>query len=183
MQLAFDIVISAASVFVVACYAWSLRSHFSSPKMPPGAMLISAVVAVTSLFFLYLVWSQHQRTSAQVVGLGLEVAGAALFWWAIAASRRARLRFAFDENAPHNIVTEGPYGYLRHPFYTSYLIFWSGWAIAASSAWAIVPVVVFAVIYVTAALAEERKFSTSPLAGDYETYKARTGFFWPRLSG
>ena len=149
--------------------------------MPPGALLISAVVMGTSLFFLSLVWMQAQSSQAQLVGVAVEIAGAVLFWSAISASRKARLRAAFDKVNPHSIVTGGPYRYLRHPFYTSYLIFWSGWAIAAWSAWTLVPVSIFAAIYVAAARAEEKKFSATPLAGDYEAYKSRTGFFWPRM--
>ena len=181
MQLALDILVSAVSLAVVGCYTWSLRGHFASPKMPPGALLISAVVVLTSLFFLFLVWTQDQASQAQVIGIAIEVAGAALFWAAISASRKARLRAAFDEVHPHGIVTGGPYRYLRHPFYASYLIFWSGWAIAAWSAWTLLPVATFAIIYAVAARAEEKKFSATPLAREYEAYKSRTGFFWPRL--
>lgn len=181
MQLALDILVSAVSLAVVGSYTWSLRGHFASPKMPPGALLISAVVVVTSLFFLFLVWTRHQGSQAQIIGIAVEIAGAALFWSAISASRTARLRAAFDEVNPHSIVTSGPYRYLRHPFYTSYLIFWCGWAIAASSAWALAPVAIFTVIYIAAARVEEKKFSTSPLAAEYEAYKSRAGFFWPRL--
>jgi protein-S-isoprenylcysteine O-methyltransferase Ste14 len=181
MQLVFDLVISAVSVLVIASYSWSLRGHFASSKMPAGAKVISAGVAATSVYFLYLVWSQNQSIAAQVAGLCVQLAGAALFWAAISASRKARLRFAFDPENPHGIVTDGPYRYLRHPFYTSYLLFWSGWAIAAWSAWTILPVAIFAAIYVTAALAEEKKFLGTSLAGDYEAYKARAGFFWPRF--
>lgn len=183
MQLALDLIISAVSLIMIGFYSWSLRGHFASPKMPMGAKIISAVVVATSLFFFYLVWTRDQATGAQITGLIVELAGAALFWSAISASRKARLRFAFDEENPHSIVTGGPYRYLRHPFYTSYLIFWSGWAIASWSAWTILPVAIFAAIYATAARAEEKKFLGSPLAGDYEAYKARAGFFWPRISG
>ncbi|WP_353644891.1 isoprenylcysteine carboxylmethyltransferase family protein [Mesorhizobium sp. WSM2239] len=181
MQLVLDLVITVVSVVVIASYSWSLRGHFASSKMPAGAKVISAGVTATSVYFLYLVWSEDQSAAAQVAGLFIQLAGAALFWSAVSASRKARLRFAFDPENPHSIVTGGPYRYLRHPFYTSYLLFWSGWAIAAWSAWTILPVAIFAAIYVTAALAEEKKFSGSPLAGDYEAYKTRAGFFWPRL--
>ena len=181
MQVALDILVSAVSLTVVGCYTWSLRGHFASPKMPPGAWLISAVVVVTSLFFLFLTWTQYQKAQAEIIGIAVELAGAALFWSAIAASRKARLHAAFDEVQPHSIVTGGPYQYLRHPFYASYLIFWSGWAIAAWSSWTLLPVATFAILYVIAARAEEKKFSTTPLAVEYEAYKSRTGFFWPRL--
>lgn len=180
MQFALDIMVSVVSLAVVGSYTWSLRGHFASPKMPPGALLISAIVVATSLAFLFLVWTQHQSPQAQIIGIAIEIAGAVLFWWAILASRKARLHAAFDDVHPHSIVTGGPYRYLRHPFYTSYLIFWSGWAIAAWSAWTLLPVAIFAVIYVAAARAEEKKFSNTPLAQEYEAYKKRTGFFWPR---
>jgi protein-S-isoprenylcysteine O-methyltransferase Ste14 len=181
MQLLLDFAITVVSVLVIASYSWSLRGHFASSRMPAGAKAISAGVAATSVFFLYLVWSQDQSAAAQIVGLAIQLAAAALFWAAVSASRKARLRFAFDPEHPHSIVTGGPYRCLRHPFYTSYLLFWSGWAIAAWSAWTILPVVIFAAIYVTAALAEEKRFQGTPLAGDYEAYKTRAGFFWPRF--
>jgi protein-S-isoprenylcysteine O-methyltransferase Ste14 len=149
--------------------------------MPPGAWVISAVVGITSLYFLFLTWSQYQRPQAQIVGIAVELAGASLFWAAIAASRTAQLRSAFDDVQPHSIVSSGPYQYLRHPFYTSYLIFWSGWALATWSPWTPLPVAIFATLYVIAARAEEKKFSSTPLAVEYQSYKSRTGFFWPRL--
>ena len=89
----------------------------------------------------------------------------ALFWWAIVTSRKARLRFAFAPDDPHSLLTDGPYGYVRHPFYTSYIIFWIGWGIATWSIWAVVPVAGIAILYVFAALDEEKKFSRTPLAG------------------
>lgn len=182
MQLALDLIVSIISILVIASYRWSLRKHFAAPKkIPSGALLLMIAVAATSLLFLYLVWTQHQTRSAQIIGVVIELAGAGLFWSAISASRTARLRFAFDEENPHNIVTGGPYRYLRHPFYTSYLIFWSGWAIAAWSVWTVLPVTIFAVAYVMAARAEERRFAVSPLARDYAAYKKRAGFLWPRI--
>jgi protein-S-isoprenylcysteine O-methyltransferase Ste14 len=98
----------------------------------------------------------------------------------VAASRTARLRFAFDPEGPRGLVTEGPYGYVRHPFYTSYLMFWLGWAVATGALLAALPVLLFGVIYVTAARAEERLFLASDMAGAYARYRSRTGFLLPR---
>ncbi|TCR79100.1 isoprenylcysteine carboxylmethyltransferase family protein [Rhizobium sp. BK376] len=181
MEFMLDLAVSVVSLLVVGFYTWSLRGHFYSPKMATGAKLISAVVIATTLFFLYLAWYEHQVAWVQIVGLVIEICAAALFWWAVSASRKARLRFAFDPDHPDSIVTTGPYRYLRHPFYTSYLMFWSGWAIASSSTWAVVPVIAFVIIYVSAALGEEKKFSKSPLAPEYEAYRRKTGFLIPRF--
>lgn len=183
MNFALDLVISVFSIAVVVQYAVSLRTHFASEKMPTGTVVISLVVTATSVLYLLLLWFGTQNTTAQIVGLLMEISGMALFWWAIKASRAARLKMAFDKENPHGLVTTGPYAYLRHPFYTSYLIFWFGWATTTWSPWAILPLPVIIVIYVLAALGEERKFSNTAMAADYAAYRQRSGFFWPKLTG
>lgn len=183
MNFALDLVVSILSISVVAQYTWALRRHFSSRSVPSGTMLISFVVLATTALFLALLWIETQSWLVQVVGLLIEMGGLVLFWAAIKASREARLRLAFDAENPDSIVTVGPYKYLRHPFYTSYLIFWIGWAIAVWSVWTVIPLAALVAIYAAAALGEERKFSNTPMAEAYAAYKQRAGFFWPRISG
>lgn len=116
MQFLLDFIISITSLTIVGSYAWSLRGHFNSPKMEAGAKLITVGVIATTAFFLYLVWSGTQMLWVQGVGLGFEIGSAGLFWWAVSASRQARLRFVFTLDHPDSLVTDGPYRYLRHPF-------------------------------------------------------------------
>jgi protein-S-isoprenylcysteine O-methyltransferase Ste14 len=181
VQFFFDLVISIVGVAVVGQYSWSLRAHFSSQRLPVGTILISIVVVITTFAFLYLQWALVQPLPAVLAGFLVQLAGLALFWAAIFASREARLRLAFDAENPDSLVTSGPYKYLRHPFYTSYLVFWAGWAIALWTPWTLLFLAVILAIYTHAARGEERKFSNSPLAGQYEEYRRRTGFFWPRM--
>jgi protein-S-isoprenylcysteine O-methyltransferase Ste14 len=181
MNILLDIVVSLVSVAAIAQYTWSMRGHFSSDAMPRGALLLSVVVITAALLFLLLLWTGEQPLLAQVVGVLIELASLGLFWAAIRASRQARLRLAFDPGNPRSFVAEGPYKYIRHPFYTSYLIFWSGWAIAAWSPWTLIPLAIMVGIYVGAARDEERKFAETSMAADYAAYKARTGQFLPRL--
>lgn len=183
MDVVLDLVISVVSIAVVAQYARALRTHFRSEKMPTGTIVISAVVLATTAIFLALLWLNSQPILAHLAGLAIEGLGIWLFYSAIRASRAAELKMAFDKANPHGLVTTGPYRYLRHPFYTSYLIFWIGWAISTWSAWSIVPLLVILVIYVQAALGEEAKFSRTPMAEAYAAYRRQTGFFWPKLPG
>jgi protein-S-isoprenylcysteine O-methyltransferase Ste14 len=180
MDLILDLIVSGVSLSVIAQYSWSLKAHFNSPKMPTGTVVISVVVLTTAAIYVALLWIENQPWLATLVGLVLEGLALWLFWAAIKASRAARLKMAFDVQNPHGLVTTGPYRYLRHPFYTSYLIFWIGWAIATWSLWSVLPLAVIVVIYVTAALGEERKFSRTAMAADYADYRQRTGFFWPK---
>jgi len=176
-----DVLVSAVGLLTVIFYTWALKAHFSSKSVPRGAMVISLAVSVTTLWYLALTWWLEQPIPAALVGLALQVAGFALFWSAILASRTARLRLAFDLENPRTLVRDGPYRLVRHPFYTSYIIFWSAWALAIWSIWALPPLVVIVSIYVIAARGEERKFSRTTMADAYVDYRARTGFFWPRF--
>lgn len=183
MQLILDIAVTAISLFILFQHVWALRGHFTSTRMTAPAKLISLMVVITSILFLVLTWTRQQPAAAQILGLALEIASLALFRGAITASRQARLRFAFDPDKPQGLVSDGAYRYVRHPFYTSYLIFWIGWAVTTWAVVAAVPVIVILVLYWAAARMEEKNFAASPLAADYEAYRRRTGFFWPRLFG
>ncbi|MER9558933.1 hypothetical protein [Mesorhizobium sp. M0323] len=119
MESTLDLLVSISSIATLGQYAWSMRAHFQSPTMSQGAMIISAVVVGTALFFLALLWIERQPLAAKIGGLAIELASSALFWWAISVSRKAGLRFAFDPDNPDSLVTEGPYLHVRHPFYTS----------------------------------------------------------------
>lgn len=179
MQTFLDLLVTAVGIGTLAQYTWSMRAHFHSPRMPDGAKIISAVVIAAGLFFTVVLWTRVQPVAALLLGLALQLCSLALFWSAIRASRRARLRFAFDADNPDSLVTEGPYRYVRHPFYSSYILFWIGWGIASWSVWALVPVVGIIVIYVVAARDEEAKFARTELSAAYAAYRQRTGLFWP----
>lgn len=181
MELAIDVVVTLIGLGVVSAYIWSVGGHFSSPSTPRGAWMISAAVTLSTLLLLWLTWSEDQPAVAQAVGILIEALSIALFVAAIRASRRAKLRFAFDPTHPHGLVDSGPYRFVRHPFYVSYLLFWIGWSVAVWSPWVIVIPIVFLGLYFAAARMEERNFAASPLASEYDAYKRRVGFFVPRL--
>ena len=96
-------------------------------------------------------------------------------------SRNAKLLAAFDEKLPHGLLKTGPYSVVRHPFYTSYLIQWIGWAIASWTLWSIIPVALMTTIYTLAAIDEEGKFARTEMADEYAEYVKSTGRFFPKL--
>jgi protein-S-isoprenylcysteine O-methyltransferase Ste14 len=150
--------------------------------MTGGARLISAGALLSCLIFLLLTWSIDQHAAFQLLGVAIMATSLALFWAAVRASSDAKLRFAFDEALPSTLVTGGPYKYVRHPFYTSYLMFWTGWALATSSPWALIPVLVMAALYTIAARYEESLLISSSMSSHYSDYRNSTGMFWPRVT-
>lgn len=183
MQLLLDALVTVAAAVWMILALWSTRGHFQSDKVPRGSMLIMLVVPVTSVTYLYLVWTAEQPVLASLVGLALECAGIAMFIATIRASRQGGLRMVFDEGNPRGLVTEGPYRYVRHPFYVSYIIYFAGFAIATWSWISILPLAILLAIYVSAAWMEEGKFANTPMSAEYEAYRRRTGFFFPKIAG
>ena len=183
MELLLDMLVTLAAVIWVGLASWSGRGHFQSDKVPLGSILIMLVVLAATLTYLYLAWTLSQPLVSQTVGFLLQCAGLWLFVITLRASRRGRLRMAFDEGNPRGLVTEGPYQYVRHPFYVSYIIYFAGFAIATWSWIAVLPLGILLVIYVLAARMEEGKFANTPMSAEYQAYRRRTGFFFPKIAG
>lgn len=178
-----DYLVAAVALVTVGAYAWSLRGHFVSQTMPRGTQIISAAVTLSALFYLLLTFTIAQPFWAQAIGLALQLAAGWLFIAAISASREARLEYAFTAEKPQTLLKAGPYRHVRHPFYTSYIVFWAGWALATWSVYSVVSLAVMIVLYILAARREEEKFAQTPMAADYEAYKQQAGLFWPKLMG
>ncbi|RYZ67555.1 MAG: isoprenylcysteine carboxylmethyltransferase family protein [Proteobacteria bacterium] len=85
-------------------------------------------------------------------------------------------------DAPQQIVTWGAYKYIRHPFYTSFLLALFAVIVAIPSIPTILIGLYGAVILTLTASREEKKLSESQFGADYVKYKKSTGRFLPRLS-
>lgn len=173
--------ISILGFVIIAFHTWSLKFHFDMPKAPSGVKLISVLVLGSAGFLTFLVLRNTQPEFPQIIGLVLLIASLLLFWSAIRASASAKLLAAFDEKLPQTLLQTGPYAYVRHPFYSSYLLQWTGWAIASWHPLAVIPVIGMATTYVVAASEEEAKFNNTELADRYRIYAAKTGRFFPKL--
>ena len=102
-----------------------------------------------------------------------------LFWWAIQTNSTARLSAAFSDDLPAHLVEDGPYRFIRHPFYSSYVLAWSAGTVATARWWLLLTVAVMVIIYWKAAAIEEEKFSRSALAEEYQKYRERTAWLLP----
>jgi len=54
----------------------------------------------------------------------LSMGSLALFTWSVSATFNSDFALAFAKAQPSRLMVSGPFRYVRHPFYTSYLIFW-----------------------------------------------------------
>lgn len=168
---------------IFGSFVWALRGHFTSARMPRGMWLVSALSALCFVTYVLALVGQLHPPGLIAVGMGLQVAAFALFVWAVRATRTGRLALAFDLAAAALLVRSGPYRYIRHPFYSSYLLFWGATILQVRAVPLSICVICIAVLYGIAAVIEEQGFAGSPLASEYRFYKATTGRFLPKLTG
>jgi protein-S-isoprenylcysteine O-methyltransferase Ste14 len=164
---------------IFAMYSRTVRTHFASPKIPKRARSILLGVPATVFIFIVLTWMNEAASGVRIAALVLQAFAGILYIFTMRATREARLRLAFDETGPSSLVQKGPYRFVRHPFYFSYAIFWSGWALGSGSPWSLIPLAFLIMVYVTAAREEEKMFASSRWAEQYAEYKRQAGFFWP----
>ena len=162
-------------------FAWAVRSHFVGDKAPGAMKIILALSLIGIVVFLFAVWRTNVPNWRRAAGFCLHLSAIVLFGWAVVTTRQNRPAIAFGRDRPARVFRSGPYSYIRHPFYTSYLLFWLGCAVATSSLVTLIIFLSLAAIYTIAALGEQRDFSRSALHDEYAAYQKDTGFFWPKL--
>lgn len=176
------IVLTVSGLAIASLFGRAVRRHFVSQKLPRAMKLVVALSYLTVFVYIFALWTGAAPLWQRIAGLGLQVFSAIFFNWARTTTLSNRFTAAFDTDKPTFLVKTGPYRFVRHPFYVSYVSFWIGSALAAGS-WALWCLCISLVVsYVIAALLEEKKFKESMLAADYQAYAADVGFFFPRLS-
>jgi protein-S-isoprenylcysteine O-methyltransferase Ste14 len=75
------------------------------------------------------------------------------------------------------LVTTGPYAFVRHPIYTGIILMMLGSAIAASPFW-VVPLILFGAYFVFSARREEA-FMLAQFKEQYRDYMKRTKMLLP----
>lgn len=164
-------------------FAWSIPAHF---RRAPRTGIGMRIMTVGGLFFFgaQIIAALASRPASPKFGafVFFWALSMALFSWALAVTRSLRLYLAFSEPAPDRLLEEGPFRYVRHPFYLSYSLYWLAGAILG---WPhILPalaVPVMGSLYVNAALREERQFEEGTLKSKYLDYKKRAGMFLPKM--
>ena len=108
------------------------------------------------------------------------VGALALFDWARHSIRGRYFSYVFSHDVPAMLWTGGPFAYIRNPFYASYLLAMASVVVMMPTTIRFLVFAGTAMLLTSAARHEERKFARSPLAGEYESYRRRTGRFLPR---
>jgi len=170
----------ALSVTCFVSFSWAIvRLFYGSAGVGSRMTLLGAMGILCSITQITLIVLTRTGCWRMASALVLYVVALGLFWWAVPQAARVRLNIAFTKATPVALLVEGPYAYVRHPFYASYLLYWVAGAFI--SGWLWTSVLVMGWFYFTAMRQEEESFGLSPLAARYEAYRRKTGALLPVL--
>ena len=103
-------------------------------------------------------WTAAPTSPALVlIGSGLMIAGFALMTWGMLVNRHFELTVRLQEERGHNVVTTGPYRFVRHPGYTGVILsFFIGMPLVLGSVPAIIPAIIGAIVMIVRTALEDR---------------------------
>lgn len=138
-------------------------------------VILFRIPATRHLFLSPRAFEPHSALLGPV-GAALCIAGIGLAIW-------ARLSIGKDWGLPMSrkthpdLVTTGPYAYVRHPIYAGIILAAIGSAIAVSVVW-VLPLLIFLPYFIYSARIEEQTM-TEQFPDEYPAYRARTKMFVP----
>lgn len=149
-----------------------------------AAPLISAGAGVVAGAWFVLMAPSGSGFGADVataLGFALTLASAALIVWAGTSHRHRFALWHQDDDAPRELVTWGPYRFVRHPLYSAFLLTLAACTLVAPNAFTVLGLGAgFAQLNRTAAR-EERRLSAGPFGAEYRSYIRSAGRFIPKL--
>lgn len=175
-----SVLLAAGSVCFFG-FSWAAKEHFRSLGPVPLRMKLISLLTVAGYAWFVLRLIAGRPSGLWPAGIGCFLASIAIFAWAVQHTRRTPPTVAFSTDEPVFLLHRGPYQYVRHPFYLSYLLFWAGTAVSSPGLLPWAAPAVMLLIYFDAARREEQKFARSDLAAAYHQYRARAGMFLPHF--
>jgi len=166
---------------IVFSLIWARLRFFKmdSGTALPLALSYDLAVAAQMLATAWSFYSVTDITKPALLFSGLlYMLSLMIFWWSIVTAKS--LDFAFSSHVG-NIVTSGPFGLFRHPFYVSYMVAWFSSTFLFNSLILWITLVYLVAFYVLSARKEERTIMLSEQAEKYQLYKRNVGMFLPRI--
>ncbi len=118
-------------------------------------VLLLALLVTAGLDASRFRWSV-MPVALQIVGVILLILAGIVIWWVMSVnyylSRYARIQ----DDRGQQVITDGPYRYVRHPMYAMLVPFMFGIAFVLGSWWALAPSGLIGVLYVVRTALEDR---------------------------
>jgi protein-S-isoprenylcysteine O-methyltransferase Ste14 len=152
-----------------------------------GIFLLALFWLFVIVVVLYLIdspwiaWSYFViPVEARWVGMGLGIFAVPLVWWAHRTLGES-FTYALEVKDEQHLVTSGPYAKVRHPVYTSHILFNIGMALVASN-WLLLLIWALGIPLTYHRMFNEEKMMIEEFGDEYVEYMKQTGRLFPKIS-
>jgi protein-S-isoprenylcysteine O-methyltransferase Ste14 len=140
----------------------------------------TGALAVYAFFPALFEWAALPLPAwARWLGVFISVLSVLLIWWVQWA-----LDVQFDTTlhiqANHQLITRGPYRWIRHPMYTSLFLLGLGWLLLCANWFIGAPLMVAILLLMVVRVKKEEAMLIEVFGKDYLTYMQETGRFLPK---
>lgn len=176
-----------AKALLFGWFSYALYVHFARQDGEPTGMkwtrlLWLAGIGIDGSLYVATVGSDGISPSAAGFGLCTAMLAALVFHRALIASREHALNVAFSQSTGRALLASGIFGYVRHPFYLAYILYWLSWAITLGFQMpASAILIAVTATYLVSIRLEERALERT-FGEDYREYRRRTPALVPFLS-
>ena len=118
--------------------------------------------------------------SLRVVGLLGYFASILLLWW-IHATLGKNFSPDLEISENHNLITVGPYEYVRHPMYTQFLLWAVFQGLLLANSFVLVFGIVSWVLFYCVRMPAEEKMMLNKFGEEYDLYALKTGRLFPKI--
>ena len=177
-----NLVLLSAYTTIIAALIWARFNYFKvdTDKAKRSSLLYDPVVSFHIGFTAYLFIASPSIPLFKFIPVvAAYLTSVALFYSCLSVSKN--FDFANSGNS-HEIITSGPYAYVRHPFYISYIVLWSSNTILFNSLILWITLIYLLVFYFYSAIEEEKTILQSKCSREYEQYRLNVGMFLPRIT-
>jgi len=174
--LAIAFSIPLASLIWARYFFFIVRSKSKTSIKLAYDLIVS--VQILGTYFL-IAFGEIRPLLIQIIAVVAYTLATAFFFWSILTAKK--LEFAFSDNVG-TLITNGPFKFVRHPFYTSYIVIWATNTILFNSLLLWISFVALVAFYYLSALKEESLILKSTFAEDYTVMRQNVGMFLPKVT-
>jgi protein-S-isoprenylcysteine O-methyltransferase Ste14 len=143
-------------------------------------LLGAGLVFFPRLHVSILAWPFHTNSSIATAGFVLVVLGLAFSAWARdVLGRNWSGRVIIQDS--HQLITSGPYAYVRHPLYTGIIVGIAGTVLIVGDLGSLIGFC-FALAFMLLKATREERLLEAEFGPVYAAYRERTGTLFPRIA-
>jgi protein-S-isoprenylcysteine O-methyltransferase Ste14 len=156
---------------------------FTVPKLRDNGAMLGQISFISGMLCVLFMGLFHGLLlPLALCGCILALCSVLLYEWSRRTVVDRHFYVGLAGEVPPAVCDAGPYRYVRHPFYLSYIVAFVGVAVAFPSLIVSGVCALNIGLFVYMALDDERVLLGSARAVDYRTYRGRVGMFVPRFA-